>query len=90
MYRSRIYVDKEGLERVRALSATHTVVFVPTHKSHLDYMTLCYILFVYGLTCPHIAAGAGPGPVCVLCSIGACSQHMHAAAAWARSGLHVR
>ncbi|KAK9841851.1 hypothetical protein WJX81_007257 [Elliptochloris bilobata] len=57
MYRSRIYVDTDGLERIRALSATHTLVFVPTHKSHLDYMTLCYILFVFGLTCPHIAAG---------------------------------
>lgn len=65
MYRSRIYVDTKGLERIRALAATHTLVFVPTHKSHLDYMTLCYILFVYGLTCPHIAAGAArgrPGP----------------------------
>ena len=58
MYRSRIYVDREGLERVRTLSSTHTMVFVPTHKSHLDYMVFCYILFVYGLTCPHIAAGA--------------------------------
>ena len=58
MYRSRIYVDREGLEGIRALSSTHTMVFVPTHKSHLDYMVFCYILFVYGLTCPHIAAGA--------------------------------
>ena len=58
MYRSRIYVDREGLEGIRALSSTHTLVFVPTHKSHLDYMVFCYILFVYGLTCPHIAAGA--------------------------------
>jgi hypothetical protein len=37
---------------------TAALVFVPAHKSHLDYLLLSYVLFAAGLPCPHIAAGA--------------------------------
>ena len=30
---------------------------MPTHKSHLDYHMLSFVLFSEGLACPHIAAG---------------------------------
>lgn len=34
------------------------IVYVPTHRSHLDYLLLSYLLYRQGLTPPHIAAGA--------------------------------
>lgn len=35
----------------------HACRYVPTHKSHLDYHMLSFVLFSEGLACPHIAAG---------------------------------
>lgn len=34
------------------------MVYIPAHKSHLDYLLLSYVLFASGLPCPHIAGGA--------------------------------
>ena len=33
------------------------IVYVPCHRSHIDYLLLSYLLFRNGLTPPHIAAG---------------------------------
>jgi glycerol-3-phosphate O-acyltransferase len=33
------------------------VIYVPCHRSHIDYLLLSYLLFRNGLTPPHIAAG---------------------------------
>ncbi len=57
----RIYdgfeVDEEGLERVREAARGSSVVLVPSHKSHIDYLVLSYILYNYGMIPPLIAAG---------------------------------
>lgn len=57
----RIYegfeIDEEGLEEVREALKTSSVVLVPSHKSHIDYLVLSYVFYHYGLMCPHIAAG---------------------------------
>ncbi|MYD44311.1 MAG: hypothetical protein F4W90_10540 [Gammaproteobacteria bacterium] len=45
------------VERVRDLAKTHTIVYVPNHRSHIDYLILSYLLFIEGLAIPHIAAG---------------------------------
>lgn len=56
---SRIYdgVAVHGLERIMDLAATHTLVFAPCHRSHIDYLLLSYVLHHQGLMLPHIAAG---------------------------------
>jgi glycerol-3-phosphate O-acyltransferase len=33
------------------------IVFVPCHRSHMDYLLLSYAIFVHGYAIPHIAAG---------------------------------
>ncbi|MAI16962.1 MAG: glycerol-3-phosphate 1-O-acyltransferase, partial [Gammaproteobacteria bacterium] len=38
-------------------SDTHTLVYVPSHRSHVDYLVLSYTLYLKGLMIPHIAAG---------------------------------
>lgn len=55
----RIYngVELKGLERITRLAQTHTLVYVPSHRSHVDYLLLSYLLFQRGLMLPHIAAG---------------------------------
>jgi glycerol-3-phosphate O-acyltransferase len=58
---NRIYdglvVDKEGLERVREAARRGTIVLVPSHKSHVDYLVLSDVLYGHALSPPLIAAG---------------------------------
>ena len=55
----RIYsgVNIRGLDSVRELNDTHTLIYVPTHRSHIDYLVLSYLLYTKGIMLPHIAAG---------------------------------
>jgi glycerol-3-phosphate O-acyltransferase len=58
---SRIYagidIDEEGLARVREAMRRGPVVFVPSHRSHVDYLLVSHMIFYRGLIPPHIAAG---------------------------------
>lgn len=50
-------IQVNHLEAVRDVTQGHEVVYVPCHRSHIDYLLLSYLLFTNGLTPPHIAAG---------------------------------
>lgn len=52
-----IDVDEEGLDRLRALNKEGSVVLLPSHKSHVDYIVLSFILRKNGIQIPVIAAG---------------------------------
>ncbi|MFO0618346.1 MAG: 1-acyl-sn-glycerol-3-phosphate acyltransferase [Polyangiaceae bacterium] len=52
-----IDVDTEGLERLRAASKRGGVVLLPSHKSHVDYLILSYVLKKHMLELPLIASG---------------------------------
>ena len=58
---TRIYdglvVDHEGLERVRRAARDGAIVLLPSHKSHVDYLVLSYVLYRHALAPPLIAAG---------------------------------
>ncbi|MBD3894761.1 glycerol-3-phosphate 1-O-acyltransferase PlsB [Halomonas sp. ML-15] len=56
---NRLYdgVEVQGLERVKSLAGDHTLVYVPCHRSHVDYLLLSYVLYRDGLMPPHVAAG---------------------------------
>jgi glycerol-3-phosphate O-acyltransferase len=56
---NKIYdgIDIRGLSQLDEISETHTLVYVPSHRSHLDYLLLSYLLYHRGLMIPHIAAG---------------------------------
>ncbi|HEX2882038.1 MAG TPA: 1-acyl-sn-glycerol-3-phosphate acyltransferase [Polyangiaceae bacterium] len=58
---NRIYagvdVDLEGLERIRAISKEGTLVLLPSHKSHIDYLVVSYVFNQHNLPLPMIAAG---------------------------------
>lgn len=59
---NRIYdgidVDEEGLERAMKVAARLPVVITPSHKSHVDYLVLSYVLWRRGYQVPLVAAGA--------------------------------
>jgi len=50
-------VDLEGLHKVKKAARHNTLVYIPCHKSHIDYLLLSYILFTNNLFTPFIAAG---------------------------------
>lgn len=52
-----IEVDMEGLQKVKKAARTSTIIYVPCHKSHIDYLILSYILFHNNLFLPLVAAG---------------------------------
>ncbi|USD39634.1 MULTISPECIES: glycerol-3-phosphate 1-O-acyltransferase PlsB [Ferrimonas] len=57
---NKIYngINVRGAEQVRQLSQDgHEIVFVPCHRSHMDYLLLSYIIYQQGMVPPHIAAG---------------------------------
>ncbi len=54
---SGVDVDAEGMERVREASRRGVVVFLPSHKSHVDYLLLSWALRKHWLELPLVAAG---------------------------------
>jgi len=51
-------INVHNVERVRQLARDgHEIVYVPCHRSHMDYLLLSYVLYHQGLVPPHIAAG---------------------------------
>lgn len=50
-------VELNGLERMQQQTAGHTLVYVPSHRSHVDYLLMSYLLFQRGMMIPHVAAG---------------------------------
>ena len=45
-------------DKVRALAQNgHEIIYVPCHRSHMDYLLLTYVIYHEGIVTPHIAAG---------------------------------
>ena len=56
---NKIYdgIKVSHIEGVQNVAQGHEVIYVPCHRSHIDYLLLSYLLFRNGLTPPHVAAG---------------------------------
>lgn len=52
-----VVLDKEGLERVRDAARDASLVLLPSHKSHIDYLVLSDMLYGNAMMPPLIAAG---------------------------------
>ncbi|ACA84482.1 glycerol-3-phosphate 1-O-acyltransferase PlsB [Shewanella woodyi] len=51
-------INIKGAEQIRQLHHDgHEIIYVPCHRSHMDYLLLSYILYYQGMVPPHIAAG---------------------------------
>ncbi|KAG7492470.1 hypothetical protein MATL_G00015000 [Megalops atlanticus] len=54
-----IQIHKGQLDMVKKAATEHNapLVFLPVHKSHIDYLLITFILFCHNIKAPHIAAG---------------------------------
>jgi glycerol-3-phosphate O-acyltransferase len=57
---NRLYegIEVNGFEHVTDIAPGSGIVYVPCHRSHIDYLLLSFVIFHRGLMPPHIAAGA--------------------------------
>ncbi|XP_071467019.1 glycerol-3-phosphate acyltransferase 1, mitochondrial isoform X3 [Marmota flaviventris] len=53
-----IQIHKGQLEMVKAAAETNLpLIFLPVHRSHIDYLLLTFILFCHNIKAPYIASG---------------------------------
>ncbi|GAI54342.1 unnamed protein product, partial [marine sediment metagenome] len=50
-------VDMTGLAKVREWARRGPLIYVPSHKSHIDYLVLNYVLYNYHMHTPRVTAG---------------------------------
>ena len=50
-------IKVNNIKRVHDISRGNEIIYVPCHRSHIDYLLLSYLLVRNSLTPPHIAAG---------------------------------
>lgn len=56
---NKIYdgVEVNHMERLHDVAKDKEVIYVPCHRSHIDYLLLGYVTYEEGLHLPHVAAG---------------------------------
>ena len=52
-----IEVDVDSLDMVKHAAQKAPLVYIPCHKSHIDYLVLSYLLYKHNLNLPLVAAG---------------------------------
>lgn len=50
-------VTISAMHRIADHAGTHTLIYVPNHRSHIDYLALSYFLYENGFAVPNIASG---------------------------------
>ena len=50
-------VEVRNLDALLRVAPGQSVVYLPCHRSHIDYLLMSYVIFRAGLTPPHVAAG---------------------------------
>jgi glycerol-3-phosphate O-acyltransferase len=51
-------VELEHIENLSGVGDGAEIIYVPCHRSHMDYLLLSYIIYRKGFAVPHVAAGA--------------------------------
>ncbi len=56
---NRLYdgVEVHNLEQLQAVIEGNEIIYVPCHRSHMDYLLLSYVIYDRGYAVPHVAAG---------------------------------
>ncbi|HEY4446765.1 MAG TPA: glycerol-3-phosphate 1-O-acyltransferase PlsB [Steroidobacteraceae bacterium] len=56
---NRLYdgVDFEHVDKLNEIGDGAEIVYVPCHRSHMDYLLLSYVIYRKGFAVPHVAAG---------------------------------
>jgi glycerol-3-phosphate O-acyltransferase len=56
---NRLYegVDFEHVDQLNEIGDGAEIIYVPCHRSHMDYLLLSYVIYRKGFVVPHVAAG---------------------------------
>jgi len=56
---NRIYdgVELQHFQKFKKVAPDYEVIYVPCHRSHIDYLLVSYFVYQNGLVPPHVAAG---------------------------------
>ncbi len=56
---NRLYegVDFEHVDKMSEIGDGAEIIYVPCHRSHMDYLLLSYVIYSKGFAVPHVAAG---------------------------------
>ncbi|MSR00741.1 MAG: glycerol-3-phosphate 1-O-acyltransferase PlsB [Gammaproteobacteria bacterium] len=56
---TRLYdgIEFNHIQTLHDAARDHEIIFVPSHRSHMDYLLLSYAIYMQGYSVPHIAAG---------------------------------
>jgi glycerol-3-phosphate O-acyltransferase len=56
---NRVYdgIELANLSSLESVEEGSEIIYVPCHRSHMDYLLLSYVVFHKGFAVPHIAAG---------------------------------
>jgi glycerol-3-phosphate O-acyltransferase len=67
---NRLYdgIEFQHVDTLQQVAPGHEIIYVPCHRSHMDYLLLSYAIYQRGYAVPHIAAGLnlnlpGVGPL---------------------------
>ena len=82
-----IAFDAEGLERVKEAGQRGSLIFVPCHKSHLDYLILNNLIYQHHMHPPRIAAGRNLSFWPLGLSSGAPGPFSSAVASWGENSM---
>jgi glycerone phosphate O-acyltransferase len=52
----RVYVNVDGIQKVRGMIKEYPVLLMPSHRSYMDFLLMSYIFYHYDLPLPVIAA----------------------------------
>jgi glycerol-3-phosphate O-acyltransferase len=50
-------VEFEHIENLSEVGDGAEIIYVPCHRSHMDYLLLSYVIYRKGFAVPHVAAG---------------------------------
>lgn len=53
---TRVYVNEEGVQRMRKMLQDYPIILMPSHRSYLDFLLVSYICYQYDIPLPVIAA----------------------------------
>ncbi len=50
-------IESSHFERLNEITESKEIIYVPCHRSHIDYLLINYLVYHHGLMAPHTAAG---------------------------------
>ncbi|XP_076812511.1 dihydroxyacetone phosphate acyltransferase-like [Clavelina lepadiformis] len=57
IYQNGVFINTSAVEKLRAMLKRHPVIFMPSHRSYMDFLMLSLVCFYFNIPLPAIAAG---------------------------------